>query len=179
MIAPMNRDRWERVAHLYQAALERPISDRTTFLLNECQGDADLQRDVESLLAEDLRAGPLDRPVWESAAELLDDRIRLAAGTCLGPYRLDRMVGAGGMGEVYRATNTRLDRTVAIKILPADVSTDAEFRERFDREAKAIAALSHPHICTLYDIGHHDTIDFLVLEYLEGETLAARLEKQT
>ena len=81
------------------------------------------------------------------------------------------------MGEVYKARDTRLDRTVAIKVLPAHVAQDPQARERFEREARAVAALNHPHICTLHDVGHHDGIDFLVMEYLEGETLAARLAK--
>ncbi len=101
----------------------------------------------------------------------------LAKGFRLGPYAIQAAVGAGGMGEVYRAVDTRLDRSVAIKILPAALATDPQFRERFDREARAISQLTHPHICTLYDVGHQDGVDFLVMEYLEGETLATRLEK--
>ena len=99
----------------------------------------------------------------------------LNAGTRLGPYEILSAAGAGGMGEVYRARDTRLDRTVAIKILPDHLADRADLRERFDREARAIAGLNHPHICTLYDVGHQDGIDYLVMEYLEGETLAQRL----
>ena len=95
----------------------------------------------------------------------------------LGPYEILSAIGAGGMGEVYRARDTRLDRIVAIKVLPAHLADQPELRERFEREARTIASLNHPHICTLYDIGHQDGIDFLVLEYLEGETLAQRLQK--
>jgi serine/threonine protein kinase len=101
----------------------------------------------------------------------------LKAGTRLGPYEILSAIGAGGMGEVYRARDTRLDRIVAIKVLPAHLADRSELRERFDREAKTIASLNHPHICTLYDTGHQDEIDFLVMEYLEGETLAQRLVK--
>jgi eukaryotic-like serine/threonine-protein kinase len=101
----------------------------------------------------------------------------LATGTKLGPYEITGAIGAGGMGEVYRARDTRLERIVAIKVLPAHLADRAELRERFDREAKTIASLNHPHICTLYDTGHQDDIDFLVMEYLEGETLAQRLQK--
>jgi eukaryotic-like serine/threonine-protein kinase len=101
----------------------------------------------------------------------------LVAGTKLGPYEILSALGAGGMGEVYRSRDTRLDRIVAIKVLPAHLADRAELRERFDREAKTIASLNHPHICTLYDTGHQDDIDFLVMEYLEGETLAQRLQK--
>ena len=99
----------------------------------------------------------------------------LAAGTSLGPYQIDAPLGAGGMGEVYKARDTRLDRTVAIKVLPAHVAADPDLKQRFEREAKTISSLNHPHICTLHDIGSQDGIDFLVMEYLEGETLAERL----
>jgi eukaryotic-like serine/threonine-protein kinase len=101
----------------------------------------------------------------------------LAPGTQLGPYEINVPLGAGGMGEVYRARDKRLDRTVAIKILPVQFSSDLVLRQRFDREAKTISSLNHPHICVLYDVGHHDGIDYLVMECVEGETLAKRLEK--
>jgi Tol biopolymer transport system component len=101
----------------------------------------------------------------------------LASGTKLGPYEIQSPLGAGGMGEVYRALDTRLDRTVAVKVLPANLSSDASLKQRLEREAKAVSKLSHPHICTLHDIGHQDGVDFLVMEYLEGETLEQRLTK--
>src|ERR1700756_2986514 len=101
----------------------------------------------------------------------------LRSGTQLGPYEILSAIGAGGMGEVYRARDTRLDRIVAVKILPDHLSDRAELRERFEREARTVASLNHPHICTLYDIGQQDGTDFLVMEYLEGETLAERLKK--
>src|SRR5215471_17763294 len=98
----------------------------------------------------------------------------LATGERLGPYQILSAIGAGGMGEVYKARDTRLDRTVAIKVLSAPIDTTA--RERFEREARAVSSLNDPHICTLHDIGQQDGIRFLVLEYLEGETLAAALK---
>ena len=101
----------------------------------------------------------------------------LSTGTRLGPYELLAPVGAGGMGEVYRAKDTRLDRTVAVKVLPPHLSSSPESRQRFEREAKTISQLSHPHICALYDVGNQDGIEFLVMEYLEGETLSERLLK--
>src|SRR5271167_4811233 len=101
----------------------------------------------------------------------------LANGTRLGPYEIVAPLGAGGMGEVYRARDTRLDRTVAIKILPSHLSDDATRRQRFEREAKVVSSLNHPNICTLHDIGRQDGVDFIVMEYLEGESLAERLEK--
>src|SRR6266478_3418371 len=101
----------------------------------------------------------------------------LTPGIKLGPYEIIAPLGAGGMGEVYRARDTRLDRDVAIKVLPASLSSDVSLRQRLEREAKAVSRLSHPHICTLHDIGHQDGLDFLVMEYLEGETLEQRLIK--
>ena len=99
-------------------------------------------------------------------------------GTRLGPYEIVASIGAGGMGEVYRAKDTRLDRTVAIKILPPELAESAERKERFQREARAISQLNHPNICTLYDVGEDDGVDFIVMEYLEGETLAALLTRR-
>ena len=101
----------------------------------------------------------------------------LQAGTSLGPYQIEAPLGAGGMGEVYKAIDTRLDRTVAIKVLPEHVASDPDLKQRFEREARTVAALNHPHICTLYDIGTQDGINFLVMEYLDGQTVAQRLEK--
>jgi serine/threonine protein kinase len=101
----------------------------------------------------------------------------LTSGAKLGPYEIQSPLGAGGMGEVYRAKDTRLDRTVAVKVLPSHLSSDPELRQRMEREAKAISALQHANICTLYDIGSQDGTDFLVMEYLEGQTLADRLGK--
>src|SRR6202790_2906279 len=98
-------------------------------------------------------------------------------GRRLGPHEILTAVGAGGMGEVYRARDTRLDRIVAIKVLPAHLADRSELRERFEREARTIASLNHPHICTLFDIGQQDGIDYMVTDYLEGETLAQRLQK--
>jgi eukaryotic-like serine/threonine-protein kinase len=101
----------------------------------------------------------------------------LTSGTKLGPYEIQSPLGAGGMGEVYRAKDTRLNRTVAIKILSTHLSDNPEIKQRFEREARAISALNHPNICQLYDIGSQDGTDFLVMEFLEGETLADRLAK--
>lgn len=101
----------------------------------------------------------------------------LVPGVHLGPYEVLGLIGAGGMGEVYRARDTRLDRTVALKILPPRLALDPALRARFQREARAISALEHPHICTLHDVGEQDGQAFLVMEHLSGETLADRLKK--
>ncbi len=101
----------------------------------------------------------------------------LTPGTKLGPYEILAPIGAGGMGEVYKAKDTRLDRTVAIKVLPEHLSTNVELKKRFEQEARAVSSLNHPNICTLYDIGHEDGVDFMVMEYIEGETLAELVAK--
>src|ERR1700692_1716349 len=101
----------------------------------------------------------------------------LSSGARLGPYEILAPLGAGGMGEVYKARDTRLDRTVAIKVLPEHLSQKPQLRERFEREARAVSSLNHPHICTLHDVGPQDGVDYLVMEYREGGTLAGRLDK--
>src|SRR5450759_1315581 len=101
----------------------------------------------------------------------------LVAGTRMGPYEIVSPLGAGGMGEVYRARDTRLDRTVAIKVLNAALSASPDLKARFEREARAISQLNHPNICTLHDVGNESGTDYLVMEYLEGESLADRLRK--
>src|SRR5580658_7938066 len=101
----------------------------------------------------------------------------LQSGDKLGPYEILVPIGSGGMGEVYRARDTRLDRTVAVKVLPEHIARREDLRARFEREARAVASLNHPNICTLYDIGTQDGAGYMVMEYMEGETLAARIEK--
>jgi serine/threonine protein kinase len=103
--------------------------------------------------------------------------VGLASGTKLGPYEIQAPLGAGGMGEVYRARDTRLGRDVAIKVLPSHLSSDPDLKQRMEREARSISSLNHPHICTLHDIGSQDGVDFLVMEHLDGETLADRLHR--
>jgi eukaryotic-like serine/threonine-protein kinase len=112
-----------------------------------------------------------------SMGTIMAARMAFTSGKKLGPYEIVSALGAGGMGEVYRARDTRLDRTVAIKILPGDLSSNLEAKQRFEREGRAISSLNHPNICTLYDIGQQDGIDYLVMEFLEGQTLADRLVK--
>lgn len=174
----LSRERWQRIATIYESAVDQPTAARDAFLSEACQGDDELRREVESLLRQDKESAVLDRPVWTTAAPLFDDRVDLAPGRLLGPYRVENLVGSGGMGQVFRATDTRLSRQVAVKVLAGGVALDQQMRARFAREAQAVAALTHPHICTLYDVGRHDETDFLVMEYLEGETLASRLKQQ-
>ena len=168
----MNPDRWREVSRIYGAVLTRPPDARAAALDKLCAHDGTLRREVESLLAEDSAVAALDgvaaAGLWP-AADL--------TGRMLGPYRLESVLGAGGMGQVYRAIDTRLNRTVAVKVLPSALADDAQFRARFEREAKSIAALNHPHICTLHDVGDEGGVAFLVMELVQGESLAARLER--
>ena len=172
------QDRWKEISALYAEALERPDSERAAFIAGACVDDRDLQQQLESLLA---CHGDAQAMLNAPAAHLLAQRMATEAvsliGRQLGAYRIDAPLGSGGMGEVYRGTDTRLHREVAIKILPPHVRDDADLRQRLEREAQALAALHHPHICVLHDIGQADGVDFLVMELLQGETLAERLSQ--
>ena len=143
-----------------------------------------LRDEVESLLAANrdaqgfLSGGQVRATSAPGGPSSAGSRI-LTPGTRIGVFEIESFAGAGGMGEVYRARDTRLDRHVALKILSSDAPADTRGRARFAYEARAIARLSHPHICALHDLGHHDGVDFLVMEYLDGETLAARLRRGT
>ena len=164
----MTPERWQEVKKILAAALERPPGERHAYLNKVC-ADASLRQQVEALIAahEQAQTAFLAQPAVQFE--------ELAIGSRLGPYEILAQIGAGGMGEVYRARDTRLDRIVAIKVLPVHLADRPELRERFQREARTIASLNHPHICTLYDVGHQDGTDYLVMEYLEGETFAQRL----
>jgi serine/threonine protein kinase len=159
-------ERLLQVEELYHAARERSLEDRAELL---AQADAELRREVESLLAQHGGESVLDRPAMEIAAKLLEDSSAegLAVGARLGPYKIESSIGAGGMGQVYKARDTRLGRAVAIKV------SSKQFSARFEREARAISALNHPHICTLHDTGPN----YLVMELVEGPTLAERLKQ--
>jgi serine/threonine protein kinase len=165
---------WPKVEELYHAALERPAAEREAFLDQACGGDDELRREVQSLLGHEREA---ERLMEQPAASAATQKLAVVRGTRLGPYEVTDLLGAGGMGEVYRARDTRLGREVAIKVLPEQVAHDATALARFDREARAVAALSHPHIEALHDIGEHEGMHYLVMELLEGETLAARLRR--
>ena len=176
----MTSKRWKRVEEIYDAALELDKEKRAAFLESSCADDRDLRREVESLLSHQEKAGDfLESPAMDvvSVPATGNESVALAPGTRLGPYVTVDLLGAGGMGEVYRATDTRLDRTVAIKVLPEHLARDPNRRERFEREARAVSSLNHPHICTLFDVGEQDGIHYIVMERVEGATLAARLEK--
>jgi eukaryotic-like serine/threonine-protein kinase len=171
----VTRERWQQIARLYELAVECDPAARDSLLSEACAHDPSLIGEVQSLLNQQSSPNLLDQPAWAAAAPLFLSESELASGAVLGPYRIDAPLGAGGMGEVFSATDTRLNRRVAIKVLPPGIASDPHVRARFSREAEAVAALTHPNICTLYDVGSHDQVDYLVMEYLEGDTLAARL----
>ncbi len=162
----MTPERFLAVEELYHAVFEATDEERLVLLAGT---DPELRREVESLLSQHTTGEFLNRAAMENAPELLRelDVSCLEVGTRLGPYRIENKIGEGGMGEVFRATDTRLGRSVAIKIMPE------RFSAHFEREARAISSLNHPNICTLYDVG----ANFLVMELVEGETLAARLQR--
>ena len=161
----MTPERFQQIEKLYHAARESSVEERTALL---AAADPEVRREVESLLAQKGDGEFLEQPAMQNAAQLLDDPTvsMLSTGTCLGRYRVEGKIGEGGMGDVYRAVDTRLGRAVAIK------TAREHFSDRFEREARAISSLNHPNICTLYDVGPN----YLVMELVEGETLAARLK---
>jgi eukaryotic-like serine/threonine-protein kinase len=180
----MNRDRFVEIERVCQAALDRDSAGRAAFLDDACRGDAELRSEVEALLA---GASESSWPA-ETARGVAGT---LEAGEHLGPYEIVARVGAGGMGEVYQARDTRLGRTVAIKVLFAGMDADPERRQKLARESRAIAALNHPNICSLYDVGRElptdgsgaprpgDAIDFLVMEHIAGVPIAAPSSVET
>ena len=185
----MTSERLQKIEQLYYSALEREENQRAAFLQEACGADEELRREIESLLAHEKGAERFleSHPLEVAIKALTQNQTPSLEGRQLGSYQILSLIGAGGMGEVYKARDTRLDRIVAIKVLPAHLAGQPEWRERLEREARTIANLQHPHICVLHHIGHQDNppggsgpqggIDYLVMEYLEGETLAQRLTK--
>jgi len=162
----MTPDRFQRIEELYHAVREGTDDERAALL---ARADPELRREVELLLSQPTGGEFLDRPAIQNAADLLEDATvtEISAGACLGPYRIESKLGEGGMGEVFRAVDTRLGRAVAIK------TAHRQFTARFEREARVISSLNHPNICTLHDVGPN----YLVMELVEGETIAARLKQ--
>src|ERR1700719_3867589 len=171
----MNQALWLKVEELFHAALERPPEERPAFLDRACNGDTDLRRQVELLLAKEDQAGSfLEVPAIEDQTGT-----PTAAGSLLGrqfgPYRILSPLGAGGMGEVYRAHDDKLRRDVAIKVIPAAFVHDPDRLTRFQREARMLASLNHPNIATIYGLEHSDDVHYLVMELVPGRTLAERV----
>src|SRR6478735_1935111 len=170
----MTPDRWREVSRIYGAVLTKPEPDRPTALASLCADDAELRAEVESLLKSGTDVALIDRAASErpSTLGLIEGR---AIGTQIGVFRIDSLLGVGGMGEVYRARDTKLNRDVAIKILPPAFASDPERLARFKREAQVLASLNHPNIGAIHGFEDADGIHALVLELVEGPTLADRL----
>src|ERR1017187_5324528 len=163
----MTPGRWRQVKQLYQSAAERPSEQRDAFLTEACAGDDALRREVERMLRHDTGDGPLDRPAWDGSP-----LSGLSEGAQLGPYQILEAIGAGGMGRVYKARDTRLRREVALKVLPPEHFADPGHKQRLMREARAASALNHPGIVTVYEIGSDRGVDYIAMELVEGQSLA-------
>jgi eukaryotic-like serine/threonine-protein kinase len=180
----MAAEHWDEVKQLFAAALAQPIDLREAWVAG-ADAPPPIRAEVRDLLASldtagDFLEGP-SSPRLASAARVIAFESthgpRFAPGDRLSRYEILELLGVGGMGEVYRALDTRLDRVVVLKVLLAEIATLPESRARLNQEARAVSSLNHPHVCALFDIGQHDDVDFLVMEYLEGETLAERLRR--
>src|SRR5713226_3996282 len=171
----MNSERWRQIEELFHAALERAPEVRPAFLDGACGGDVDLRLEVESMLAREQQA----RSFLETPAlpNLDTSSAGAVVGRQFGPYRILSALGAGGMGEVYRAHDSKLGRDVAIKTLPPEFAHDPERLARFRREARTLATLNHPNIAAIYGLEESNNVDCLVLELVEGETLAEQIQR--
>jgi len=163
----MTPEQWRQVKELLASALEQPPNDRKAYLLRVC-AEPSLRNEVESLIA---AHGESATTIFGRALSLMHSAPSLKPGALLGPYKIEGRIGAGGMGEVFRATDTRLYRTVAIKLLPQGRASDPAQEQRLLKEARAASALSHPNIVSIHDISSHEGMDFLVMEFVEGRTL--------
>ncbi len=177
MTNDLTAERWKKIKELFLAALEREADERTGFLDEVCNGDDDLRREVESLLAEhDQPDNLIDRPAFEITADLLvTDELPSAIGRIIGPYKITKQIGRGGMGEVYLAQDTRLGRRVALKLLPSHFTIDRDRLRRFKQEARAASALNHPNIITIHEVGQVDAAHFIATEFIEGHTLRSSI----
>src|SRR5262245_20733896 len=173
------REQWREIEDLYHRALECDVSQRSAFLEKACGGDGALLREVESLLAHQLEAEPLmEMPAIDVAAQsLARDSVRTREGQQVGSYKILSLIGIGGMGEVYRAHDTKLSRDVALKFLPKAFLDDPERLQRLTREARLLASLNHPNITAIYGIEEAGATQCLVLELAEGKTLAERIKR--
>ncbi len=170
----MDPVRWQQIDKLLGEALDQEPGQRRIFLEQACAGDEELRNEVEALLEAHEKAGSfVERPALDFVAQ---QPRQLLVGMKLGPYEILSLIGRGGMGEVYQARDTRLDRMAALKILPAEVAADPDRLRRFVREAKAASALNHPNIATIYEIGRSDGIHWIAMELVEGQTLAERMK---
>lgn len=172
----MTPERWQQIDHLLEAALNQLPELRAAFLDEVCAGDDISREEIESLISFRERAGSfLETPALDAVGDLLFEPGESLVGRMLGTYRIERQLGSGGMGEVYLAHDTRLDRNLAIKLLPFELD-EGERATRLIREAKAVARLDHPNICAIHEVAEEDGLSFIVMQHVDGETLASRIE---
>src|SRR5512138_864481 len=173
----MTPERWQQISLVYQSALDKAPAARAAFVAEACRDDSDLRREVESLLARESAHVMVDDPVDVVAAAVIGSAPGLTAGSFVGPYRVTALLGFGGMGQVYRAHDTKLQRDVALKILPESFIHDPDRLARFTREAHVLASLNHPNIGAIYGFEDSGAVHALVLELVEGPTLADRIAR--
>ncbi|MBZ5554186.1 MAG: protein kinase [Acidobacteriia bacterium] len=173
----MDTARWKQIDEVFEAALEREPHERPTFLNQACAGDEELRTQVESLLAsEEQGRSFIETPAVELAAHSLSNQqTRSMTGRMVGPYKILQPLASGGMGHIYLAKNTKLDRLVALKVFPAYLAQDQDRMSRFEQEARAISALNHPAILTIYEVGHSESLHFIATEFIDGKTLRQTL----
>ena len=179
-LTKMERGKWEQVKDIFDAALRCTADERERVIIENCRGDEELRREVESLLSSFNSANSfLQKPAVGEVAEIVvGENNQLAGGQRFGHYEIVRQLGAGGMGEVYLARDVKLNRRVALKVLPENLSGETDANRRLVREAQAAATLDHPNICQIYEIAETGSSTFIVMQYVSGETLAAKLAKE-
>lgn len=171
----MDKEKWQEISRIFNSALEKSPVERKNFIVEVCGSDEILRKEVENLLnAHELKDSFIDSP--KVGLPLRENQPKLSKDERIGSFQVIKMLGSGGMGEVYLARDLRLNRQVAIKVLPRNSPIDENVRKRFEREAQSAAALAHPHICTVHEIGEYDGFSFIVMQYVEGETLSQKLK---
>src|SRR5213080_1134708 len=174
----MHSDRWQQIKQLFNDALQREPSQRAMFLAEACAGDDELRAEVEELL-DSYQTDFMDRPaVGEVADLILGTQEKLANGQRVNQYEILKPIGAGGMGVVYLAQDTKLKRKVALKLLPHELTDNTDRLQRFEREAHAASALNHPNILTIHEIGASNGVSFIATEFVNGQTLRERMQRK-
>ena len=175
----MPHSHWENLKELFHAALELPQQDRAAYLDQACNGNSALREAVESLLkAPEETSNIVDTPAYQAAADMLVEGAELRPGQSVGRYRIVSLLGQGGMGKVYLAEDTRLHRKVALKILPLDLAANKDRIRRFEQEAQAAAALNHPNIAHIYEVGEEGETHFIAMEFVDGVTLREKIDRE-